>query len=45
MPGSEGFEIQSEIPRHIKDVFDQFFLVVRSEVIVICIVCIGNLPG
>ncbi len=45
VPGSEGFEIQSEIPHHIKDVFNQFFLVLRSELIVICIVCIGNLPG
>ncbi len=45
MPGSEGFEFQSEIPHHVKDVLDQFFLVVRSELIVICIVCIGNLPG
>ncbi len=45
MPGSEGFEIQSEIPHHVKDVLDQLFLVVRSELIVISIYCIGNLPG
>ncbi len=40
MPGSEDLEIQSEIPHHVKDVLDQFFLV-RSKLIVICIVCIG----
>lgn len=45
VPGSERFEIQSEIPHHIKDMLNQFFLVVRSELIVFCIVCIGNLPG